>query len=212
MKVSPINSEMVLVDIGANDGTSIRMMRQHDKNSRIIAFDPITRPSFKLENIDFNVVALSNKSGDVAIFTPEVRGYELTQYSSFYKEKLKKQASYDLGIDQKEISIIERNVDENTLDAYGLRPYFVKIDVEGAELEVLEGAVETLSKYQPIVLVEIQNSDTYDAIQAFMEVLGYSNVDPESSKSEKSQVGYMPNRNNYLWISDKRSSSWTYKS
>jgi hypothetical protein len=36
----------------------------------------------------------------------------------------------------------------------GFRPCFVKVDVEGAELEVLEGALETLRRHRPVVAFE----------------------------------------------------------
>jgi len=42
-----------------------------------------------------------------------------------------------------------------TLDSLGLDPDVVKIDVEGAELDVLRGGVETLYRCKPIVVVEI---------------------------------------------------------
>ena len=33
---------------------------------------------------------------------------------------------------------------------------FIKIDVEGHEMEVIEGAIETITKNKPILLVEIE--------------------------------------------------------
>jgi len=47
-------------------------------------------------------------------------------------------------------------------------PNFMKIDVEGTEAEVLEGAKETLTKYHPILVL----SGTYDKIK-WLSSLGY---------------------------------------
>jgi hypothetical protein len=44
-----------------------------------------------------------------------------------------------------------------TLDSFDLHGVgLIKIDVEGAELGVLEGAVETLRRFRPLLLVEIE--------------------------------------------------------
>ena len=36
----------------------------------------------------------------------------------------------------------------------GYVPTLIKIDVEGAELQVFEGAIETISRYKPIIIFE----------------------------------------------------------
>jgi len=46
-----------------------------------------------------------------------------------------------------------------TLDSFGFEDVdIIKIDVEGSELFVIEGAVETIKKYQPIVQVELRDT------------------------------------------------------
>jgi FkbM family methyltransferase len=50
-----------------------------------------------------------------------------------------------------------------TLDAFvakaGLKPDFIKMDVEGAEHDVLVGARETIAKYRPKMLIELHHFD-----------------------------------------------------
>lgn len=41
-----------------------------------------------------------------------------------------------------------------TLDSFGLRPDFIKIDVEGMELDVLLGAETTIRAHHPVVMFE----------------------------------------------------------
>lgn len=41
------------------------------------------------------------------------------------------------------------------MDSLGLRPDFIKIDVQGYELHVLKGGYETIMKYRPIILIEL---------------------------------------------------------
>jgi hypothetical protein len=51
----------------------------------------------------------------------------------------------------------------------------VKIDVEGAEFEVLRGLEETITKYKPKMIVEVfcQN---IDKVEKFLMTLGYDLV------------------------------------
>lgn len=60
------------------------------------------------------------------------------------------------------------------LDSLNLSPDFIKIDVEGYELEVLQGAQETIKRAWPVLYVENDRADRKAALIAFIESLGYS--------------------------------------
>ncbi len=57
---------------------------------------------------------------------------------------------------------------------------FFKIDVEGVEGQVLDGAMATISKYRPIILLEINspllafNGESFTSISIRMSGLNYS--------------------------------------
>ena len=53
---------------------------------------------------------------------------------------------------------------------------FVKIDVEGAELEVLQGLSDTMKKLQPSIVVEIWEKDRsrVEEVRTFANQLNYS--------------------------------------
>jgi hypothetical protein len=60
-----------------------------------------------------------------------------------------------------------------TLDSLDLaRVDFIKIDIEGMEMEALMGAKETLEKCKPVVLVEKIKSDS-EGISSFLIAFGY---------------------------------------
>ena len=65
-------------------------------------------------------------------------------------------------------------VDVVTIDSMDLAfCHFIKIDVEGMELEVLKGAARTINKYQPIMYVENDREEKSAALIRHLNGLGY---------------------------------------
>jgi FkbM family methyltransferase len=203
--------------VGSNDGTSIRMFRRYFPSVKIIAIDPIAIPRFKLENVTLIKSALSEKEGSRTLVTPIVKGKQLTQYSSFYKEKMITQICSDMDLAEAEVSTIVNEVNFNTVDNLEIDPFFIKIDVEGAELEVLKGSLNVINKCNPVILVEIQNGNSYEAIKELLSDYGYINI----SSDEKSRkliskdsitpfLNFEEGTNNYVWINPSKPVSWYF--
>jgi hypothetical protein len=68
-------------------------------------------------------------------------------------------------------TIDSKRLDEFTFNSIGL----IKIDVEGWELEVLKGAVETINKYRPILLVEFTGGNSSKSLHQY-DVNEYQNL------------------------------------
>jgi len=72
-------------------------------------------------------------------------------------------------------------------------PDFLKIDVEGLELEVLHGALRTLHRYRPGILVEVhgasreQKAARVRSLTALLQRLGYSLIHAESGQAVTAQ-------------------------
>ena len=65
-------------------------------------------------------------------------------------------------------------VDMYSVDSLGLdRLDFLKLDVEGMEADVLQGALETIRRLRPILLIEVIKSDKV-ALENLVTKLGYS--------------------------------------
>jgi len=216
-QIQPQSAKYCILDVGSNDGTSIRMFRRYFPLVKIIAIDPIVTPRFKLKNVTLIKSAVSEKEGSRALVTPIVNGKQLTQYSSFYKEKMIKQICSDMDLVEAEVSTIVNEVNFNTIDNLGIDPFFIKIDVEGAELEVLKGSLSVINKCNPVILVEIQNENAYGAIKDLLSAYGYINI-PIDEKSRKliSKDSITPisnfedETNNYVWINPSKPVSWHF--
>lgn len=217
-QIRPLSVDYCILDVGSNDGTSIRMFRRYFPLVKIIAVDPITTPRFKVKNVTLIKTALSDKAGNRSLVTPIVNGKQLTQYSSFYKEKMISQICSDMKLLETEVSTIINVVSFNTIDNLGVTPFFIKIDVEGAELEVLQGSLNVIKRYNPVILVEIQNHKSYQEIQELLASHGYINIDPSKKSADpidkvlvSKASEFLKGTNNYVWINPANPISWDFR-
>ena len=210
-QIRPLSVDYCILDVGSNDGTSIRMFRRYFPSVKIIAIDPITTPRFNLKNVTLIKTALSDKAGMRTLVTPIVNGKQLTQYSSFYKEKMISQICSDMALLETEVSTIENEVSFNTIDDLGVTPFFIKIDVEGAELEVVKGALNVIKKFNPVILVEIQNHKSYMEIKEALSLYGYENIYPKNKSTEGKTSDFEQETNNYVWINPTNPISWDFR-
>jgi FkbM family methyltransferase len=214
--IKPNDPKFVALDIGANDGTSIRMIHKYHPSSVIEAFDPVTKPNFKLNKVNFHDLGMSNTDGELEIFTPIVKGRIFSQYSSIYKDKIINQITFDMKIARAKVSLYSKIIKLKTTDSFNFEPYFIKIDVEGAELMVLKGAEETIKSFAPIILIEIQNNSIFIEIENCLNDFDYFCVQPGNFLSDNrslnmNKYGFIPATNNYVWAPRSSSYSWSIK-
>ncbi len=165
-----------LLDIGANTGYYGIMSAHMFPSSRVYSFEPIQEHCDlihesaylnKISNIDINQYALGNTDENTEIY---YAGSGTTLIEGFTKSHKK------VKISVKKLDDVVKEKDIQDIN-------FIKIDVEGFELEVLKGAKETLNLFKPVVFSEIchtkdgnnglfKNENFNDTIN-FMENLGY---------------------------------------
>jgi FkbM family methyltransferase len=138
----------IAIDVGANEGLySYAVAKLFD---RVEAFEPNETASADLRDyncpkINLHGVALSRSEGEATLHVPILaHGLINVGYGSLERETLPPSDSVTTQI-----------VRTKTLDSYGFENIaFIKIDVEGHELQVLEGATETIARCRPIILLE----------------------------------------------------------
>ena len=68
-------------------------------------------------------------------------------------------------------------VKTKTLDSYHFEDIgLMKIDVEGMEMNVLKGSIETIRKFLPRIIIEVHSSDLKAQVDDFLSNLGYKRI------------------------------------
>lgn len=200
------------IDIGCNDGTSIAMIRKKHKKSIIHAFDPISLLSSVDKRTIFRQVALGSKKQKTVLFTPVYKRVAFYQYSSIYKNDMVNQFVNDTHFSRDKISVESDEVSTEVLDDFGLNPFLIKIDVEGFELEILRGSPNTIRKYKPILILEIQEQKQFDSIKKYLIHFNYFCLDLKIfiDKLILQENKFQLDTNNYVWLPRNKSITWEW--
>lgn len=210
-----------VIDVGGNRGTYAYSLDR--LGARVEVFEPnpvclrVLRPWAKgRRSVTVHAVALSATSGTAELAIP-VDGKGIEHDAS---------ASIEHGGDA---DVRLETVPIRTLDSFGIRDaVLIKIDVEGHEQSVVEGALETIAASMPALLIEIEQrhlSRPIEDVFAWVEALGYQGFFQRSGKLEsigvfdpaKDQIianfnaGTGDYYNNFLFLSADKLATKVYK-
>ncbi len=158
----------VSVDIGANKGVYAWLLK--DCSRAVYAFEPNPKMFRFLrriegEKITVSPIAVSNETGTATLrVLRHRRGGFSNQGASLSDAKVTD--------DFMGVEIEARRLDDMDIRDVG----FIKIDVEGFEQAVLDGARETIARDRPVLLIEMEEAHTRQPIEeaiATVEALGY---------------------------------------
>jgi FkbM family methyltransferase len=138
------------VDVGCHQGSMLQEMLRFAPRGQHFAFEPIPalysglQEKFgHLPNVHLHDCALS----DIAGATTFQHVVSNPAYSGLRRRR------YDRAHEQVEEIRVETRLLDTLLPA-DLPVRFIKVDVEGAELQVLQGAAETIRKHRPVIVFE----------------------------------------------------------
>lgn len=171
---------MVVFDIGANIGAyTLLMAKEVGTEGKIFSFEPNPEVRERLRsNVMFNQfserveivkLALSDTSGNAQLYIPRPdiinRGVgSLQEIAGFPSDKISVQ------VDSLDAFVNSADVDK--LD-------FIKIDTEGYDAKIIRGGKQTIERYRPIILFEVnflahqKANEDIDSIREMLVRLGY---------------------------------------
>jgi FkbM family methyltransferase len=177
-----LSPEMVVFDVGANQGEYAVFMAKRVMRGRLLAFEPVPLIYQQLtQNIELNSFSnvitfnygLMDEIGDRPMYTSddhEIHGSFNEGLASVFASDYRRDP-----VAQLSFRTLDAVVEEQKLSRIDL----IKIDVEGAELYVLQGALETLRRYHPLLLIEV-NAEAFaiagytaQDLTVFLDQLGY---------------------------------------
>lgn len=88
-----------------------------------------------------------------------------------------------------ESAISVRTIDGFLAENPNMAPNIIKIDVEGGEFSLLNGALQTIHRYEPILFLEIHNIQNMFMVQQTLSIYGYDSrliddpLHPSSSRA-----------------------------
>ncbi len=178
-RVIPVDG--VVLDVGAHAGQFAKLYASVARKGRVYAFEPggyarsILRPAIffnRCRNVTILPVGLGDRAGVEALTLP-----------------VKRRGSYGFGLahlgeqtrwPESRIEIVAIATLDDVFPKLGeTRLDFVKADIEGWELHMIRGARETLTRYRPVMMLEMVEAhlqragDTLAAAYETLAALGY---------------------------------------
>ena len=168
---------MHIVDVGAHLGLfSVACSQLAGPSAKIVSFEPtpgtysVLTKTLELNHCD-NVTpvqgAISDKEGEAVFYVSTIGG---CNSNSLVKNKIESKLN--------EHTVTLFTIDQ-VVEKYSLTPGLLKIDAEGAELDVLKGGRNTLQKFKPILILGLhptfinQKGDTLEGIWDRLSEAGY---------------------------------------
>ncbi|MHB8915682.1 MAG: FkbM family methyltransferase [Thiobacillus sp.] len=165
------------MDVGANVGIfSVVMGATVGNEGRVFSFEPVAENVLRLEknlrknaleNVQIFPVALGASNGHMTL-----RMATDPAYPSLHEV----QGGFGSGTD---VSIEVRALDDVWEELGFPEIAFVKIDVEGAEMDVLRGAASFLATCRPTLLVEANSVGELASLRAQLCNIGYRHIQQE---------------------------------
>lgn len=191
-----VNPGMTIIDIGANIGaTTLNMAKRAGITGKVFSFEPSPHNYQKaLDNIELNNFqniklinqGLGNEKAAAFLYNVNLNNRGMQRLLSENGEI----GCYDKT--EVQIDTLDRSIHQFEIPS----PSLIKIDVEGFELKVLQGGLETLKIHKPALFIELddnnlkeQGSNAKELVE-FLLQLHYNIVDAANGRHVNEATDY----------------------
>jgi len=173
----------VIYDIGANVGYfSLLAAVLTGKEGKVFAFEPLPR------NIEFLRKHIElNKMAQISVIEAAVSDHSGEAYFDLGASSAMGHLS-EAGEMRVRMVCLDEMLDKGEL----LPPDYIKLDVEGAEYEALQGARHLLKTHRPVLFLDTHNRNAHHLTIALLEEMGYrfSILDGRDMQETRELVAY----------------------
>jgi len=172
----------LVIDAGANRGHCAIAVLLQTKQLYVHSFEP--NPAMRnalayLKNrfpsrFDYHLCGLGCDEQTRELHIPVSRKQDVSANASFRSSEFKKdyvreRLEKETGKEFHAVAFTHDPARLLPLDSFGLAPIAIKIDVEGMEKDVLEGARKTIKEHRPMLMIEMNNHEEFVPILEAMD-------------------------------------------
>jgi len=158
----PDARDALFLDVGANRGQSTDAILLRTRNGRIEQFEPNPRLCEKLRGLYADNPRISTHAyglGDVAakqvLYVPFYKKWMFDGLASFDAAKARDWLKGRMFFYRdRHLTLRETPCGIRRLDELDLKPFFIKLDIQGYEFRALKGGEQTLKACLPVLLIE----------------------------------------------------------
>jgi len=160
----------LIIDCGANIGASITWLSARYPEAHIIGVEPSAENFYLLErncaglNVDLRLAGISSADGRAYLYNPSGTPMDF------------RTTSEQRGV---EIDLVSVGSLLASKPASAYAPFLLKVDIEGAESRFLNGARESIARFRPTIMIELntfalgQYGSRPEDVIAFLKDFGY---------------------------------------
>lgn len=156
------------IDVGANVGLHTVRFAQRFKN--VFSFEPV---STVYECLQKNILKFNN----IKIYKLGLGDYNMDKIVSIPKENNNCGQYSIVDFTNFDTELINEKIEIKRMDDLNLSADLIKIDTQGYELPILKGAIETIKRTFPVLILELERKKDLREVELLLHPIGYSAVD-----------------------------------